>query len=80
MRETATLFKVLWLSTKGSLDERASNLFLEETKGYPVSALIFFATSSAYPCGVFNPVPTAVPPNAKERNISADFSILKILF
>ena len=41
---------------------------------------IFLATSSAYPSGVFNPVPTAVPPNAKERNISADFSILKIPF
>ena len=50
-----------------SCAESASNLLAADRKGKPVSSAIFAATLSAYPGGVFIPVPTAVPPKANSN-------------
>ena len=56
-------------STIASWAARASNLLGAVTNGKAVSCAIYLATNSEYPAGVFNPVPTAVPPNASSAAV-----------
>ena len=56
-------------STIASWAAKASNLFGAVTNGNAVSSAMYLATSSEYPAGVFNPVPTAVPPNANSAAV-----------
>ena len=67
IRETAVRLSADDISTIASLEARASNLLFAATNGKWVKAAIFSATNSAYPFGAFNPVPTAVPPNASSE-------------
>ena len=73
--ETAMVFKAPCASTIASCAANASNLFYAVTNGSPVSFAIFFATNLSYPFGVFNPVPTAVPPNANSDKCFNEFLI-----
>ena len=63
---TANCFKAPDVSTMASWAAKASNLFWAVTKGKPLILAISSATCSVYPFGVFNPVPTAVPPSASK--------------
>ena len=68
--ETAVRFNAPESSTTASCAAKASNLFSAVSKGKPVNSAIFLATNTSYPFGVFNPVPTAVPPNANSFSAS----------
>ena len=62
--ETASCFKAPCVSTMASFAANASNLLAAVINGCPVNSAIYSATFTSYPSGVFNPVPTAVPPKA----------------
>ena len=62
--DTAVCLSAPWVSTKASCAAKASNLFSAVIKGKFVNYAINLATNTSYPLGVFNPVPTAVPPKA----------------
>src|SRR5579883_57575 len=60
----ASVFNAPLVNTIASLAANAANLLGAVTKGNFVNSAIFFATLSANFGCEFNPVPTAVPPNA----------------
>ena len=84
IRSAASAFSAPWAKTISSLDVRAWNLFSAVTKGRPVFSAIFAAERESKPSGAFSPVPTAVPPRARDssgfsasRSSSSSFSRLE---
>ena len=65
--DAASVFSDPESCTIASCAESASNLLGAVRNGKPDSSAILAATLSAYPSGVFKPVPTAVPPNANSN-------------
>lgn len=66
--DTATVFNAPCTSTRASCVARPSNLFDVGTNGKLVNLAIPAIAFSLNPFGVFNPVPTAVPPNGNSYN------------